>query len=89
MRIIWCRVSSPNLVRSTDFSLLMKEKPRSQTAVFLLIVIIILSKTVNTLISLPLRQTKFLYPSVRFGFYLALALVNSSYFFRVNFQVQG
>ena len=49
MRIIPSRVSSPNLIHSTDFSLFMQEKPRSQTAVLLLIVIIISSKTVTLL----------------------------------------
>ena len=57
-------MSSPNLVCSTDFSLFMQEKPGSQTAVLLLIVIIISSKTVTTLKSSTLRQTKYLYISI-------------------------
>ena len=57
MRIIWSRVSSLNLVCSTDFSLFMQEKSRSQTAILILIVIIISSKTATTLISSSLWQT--------------------------------
>ena len=55
MAIIWPRVSSPNLVCSTEK--LMQEKPHSQMAVLLLIVIGIPSKTVTPLILSPSQQT--------------------------------
>ena len=47
MHIIWPRVFSANLVGSTNFSLFMQEKARSQRAGLLLIRIIFSSKIGN------------------------------------------
>ena len=69
MRIVWSMVSSPNFICSTDIFLFIQEKPRSQMAVLLLIVIIILRKLVTPLILPSLWQTNSLYTSI-IGLYL-------------------
>ena len=69
MRIVWSMVSSPNFICSTDIFLFIQEKPRSQMAVLLLIVIIILRKLVTPLILPSLWQTNSLYTPI-IGLYL-------------------
>ena len=64
MHIVWSRVSAPNLVRSTDSSLFIQEKPCSQLVVLLLIAIIIKSKTVPPPVSPHLQQINSLHTPI-------------------------